>query len=68
MSTLTIRDDLIWIKHLPEPLQARARQLQSGETIRLEIDGIVGVWQRMEDGQDGCPTYGLKPVDAMREV
>jgi hypothetical protein len=68
MSTLTIKDNAIWIKHLPEPLQERARQMQAGETVRLEIDGVVGVWQRMDDGQDGRPTFGLKPIDAMREV
>lgn len=68
MSTLVIRDHAIWMKHLPDFLQERVRQMEPGEVIRLEVDGIVGFWQRMDDGHDGRPTYGLKPVDAMRDV
>ncbi len=70
MATTEIRDDAIWLKHLEgDPdLKARLGALAVGEMIELEVDGVVGTWERMRDGKDGRPTMGIKPVAAMRQV
>ncbi len=70
MATTKITDDAIWLKHIEgDPrLQDRIRTLKSGDMLDLEVDGIVGKWQRMKDGRDGRPTYGIKPVSAMKDV
>ncbi|MEX0627390.1 MAG: hypothetical protein WEB63_04765 [Cucumibacter sp.] len=70
MSTTRINDDAIWITRIEgnPALQDRLAALKPGELLDLEIDGIVGKWQRMRDGRDGRPTLGIKPVAEMREV
>lgn len=70
MATIKINDDAIWIKHIEgsEQLRQRISALRAGETLDLEVDGIVGKWERMRDGKDGRPTYGIKPVSHMKEV
>ncbi len=70
MATTTIKDDAIWVKHIEagSELRARITGLRAGETIDLEVDGIVGRWERMRDGRDGRPTLGVRPVAEMREV
>jgi len=70
MSMIKIVDDAIWISHIEgDPaLQARLSALAPGDFVDLEIDGIVGRWQRMKHGRDGRPTLGIKPVAEMREV
>ena len=42
--------------------------MQPGEVLDLEVDGIVGRWERMRTGKDGRPTLGIKPIAEMREV
>lgn len=70
MPSIQIRDDAIWAKNIESGPQLRERimKLKAGETLDLEIDGIVGRWERMRDGRDGRPTYGIKPVAEMREI
>ena len=70
MATVAVRDDAIWIKHIEDgkPLQERLCKLRAGQTLHLEVDGIVGTWERMQDGSDGRPTLGIKPVAEMRTV
>lgn len=70
MTSIKINDDAIWVKHIEgnPDLQARIKAMRQGETLDLEIDGIVGRWERMRDGRDGRPTYGIKPIAEMREV
>jgi hypothetical protein len=70
MNTVRIRDDAIWISHIEgdQRLRERLSQLKAGETLDLEVGGIVGKWQRMNDGRDGRPTNGIKPISAMRDV
>lgn len=70
MPTTRINDDTIWVKNIEADQQLRERimRLKPGETIDLEVDGIVGKWERMRDGRDGRPTYGLKPVAEMRAI
>jgi hypothetical protein len=70
MASTQINDDSIWIKNIeggPE-LRDRILALRPGETIDLEVDGIVGRWERMRMGKDGRPTNGIKPIAEMRLV
>ena len=64
MGTFLNNDNAIWIKNVnadPDTL-ALLRQLKSGTRLKLEIEGRRGDWERMADGKDGRPTFGLKPV------
>ena len=70
MATTTISDYVIWAKHIhddPE-LVERIRCMWAGQTIRLEVDGVGGVWRRMDDGKDGRATLGVRPLGAAQEV
>ncbi len=66
MATTTISDYVIWAKHIHDDpaLAGRVAMMRAGETIDLDIEGELGTWRRMEDGKDGRPTLGLKPVGA----
>ena len=70
MATVTIRDDAIWISHIEGggTLQDRLRKLSAGDVLDLEVDGVVGTWERMQDGRDGRPTPGIKPISHMKKV
>jgi hypothetical protein len=70
VASTDIVDDAIWVKRIdgsPE-LQKRIAALKPGEVIDLEVDGIVGRWERMRTGKDGRPTRAIKPISEMREV
>jgi hypothetical protein len=69
MPTLLNNDDVIWLKHIhADPdLSALLYQLRGGTRLRLEIEGVVGEWERMAEGRDKRPTEGLKPVGETRE-
>lgn len=70
MGSVEICDDAVWVKHIEgdAALQDRIRSMQPSETIELEIDGIVGKWEKMKLGKDGRPTLGIRPVGDMKEV
>lgn len=70
MATVSVRDDAIWIGHIEggQALQDRLRNLRAGDVLDLEVDGIVGTWERMRDGRDGRPTLGIKPTSHMKQV
>ena len=70
MATVTVRDDAIWIGHIEgsKALQERLRQLHAGDVLDLEVNGVVGTWERMRDGRDGRPTLGIKPISHMKLV
>lgn len=70
MGYLKIRDDILWAKQIEgdRDLQERIANLPAGATIDLEVDGIVGHWEKAKDGKDGRPTIALKPVGPMREI
>lgn len=70
MGTLEIQDNSVWVKHIEgDPsLKAHILALQPEETIDLEVDGIVGRWQKMSLGKDGRPTFGIKPIGDMKTV
>jgi hypothetical protein len=64
MSTTTASDYVIWIKHIHgnARLAAAIAGMAPGDTITLRVDGHEGVWRKMEDGKDGRPTSGIRPV------
>jgi hypothetical protein len=70
MAKTEINDDSIWAKNIEgDPkLRDRIKALGPGEMIDLEVDGVVGRWERMRTGSDGRPTYGIKPIAEMRRV
>jgi len=70
MASTTVSDYVIWAKHIhddPELVQ-RVLAKWAGETIQLEVDGVRGVWRKMDDGADGRPTPGIRPIGAAQEV
>jgi len=69
MSTLTVRDNSIWIKHIEtDPATvAFLGALPGGARLLMEVDGVRGEWEKMADGKDGRPTNGLKPVGTMKD-
>ena len=70
MARIRIVDDSIWAKHIEDgaALKKRIVSLKAGDELDLEVDGVVGRWERMRDGRDGRPTLGIKPLAAMREI
>ena len=70
MGYIEISDDLLWTKNIQgdSELQDRITKLPAGAVIDLEIDGIVGNWQKAKVGKDGRPTAAVKPVGPMREI
>lgn len=64
MATFLNNDDVIWFKnvHADSDTIALLRHLPASTRLKLEIDGHRGDWERMADGRDGRPTYGLRPV------
>jgi len=70
MATTTVSDYVIWAKHIHDDveLQARIHDMWAGQTIQLEVDGVRGVWRKMDDGADGRPTPGIRPIGAAQEV
>ena len=70
MASTTVSDYVIWAKHIhddPELVQC-VLAMWAGETILLEVDGVRGTWRKMDDGSDGRPTPGIRPVGAAQEV
>ena len=64
MAQTTVSDFVIWAKHIhgDPALAEQILALTPGETVRLRVDGVVGAWRRMDDGRDGRPTRGIRPV------
>ena len=70
MGYVRINDDMLWITQIegdPE-LKERMGNLAPGASIDLEIDGIVGHWEKARTGKDGRPTAAVKPVGPMRDI
>ena len=68
-SEIRIEDDALWFKHVESPqLISRLKQMESEQEITLEIDGVVGRWQRMKTGSDGRATLGIRPIGKMKFV
>jgi hypothetical protein len=70
MAFIEIRDDSIWLNHIEggKVLKDRIMSLAAGEIIELEVDGIVGAWEKMRDGKDGRSTLGIKPIGPMKTI
>jgi hypothetical protein len=70
MGKVKTHDDVIWVKNIEGAarLQDRIRKLKAGELLGLEVNGVVGRWERMRDGGDGRPSLGIKPLAHMRQV
>ncbi len=66
---IEISDVAVWFKHLHHPeLVHRLKALRQQGEISLQIDEVVGRWQRMKTGKDGREVYGIRPVSAMKSV
>lgn len=70
MAYVKIRDDSLWAKHIEgdNGLRERILNLPAGAAIDLEVDGIVGHWEKAKTGKDGRPTAAIKPVGPMRDI
>jgi hypothetical protein len=70
MAYVEIRDDTMWAKQIEgaKGLKERIVTLTPGEVIELEVDGIVGRWEKMRNGKDGRPTPGIKPIGPMKQI
>ena len=64
MATTTVSDFVIWAKQVHDDgdLAERIIELGPGDTIDLIVDGVRGVWRKMDDGKDGRPTRGIRPL------
>jgi hypothetical protein len=69
MATTTVSDFVIWTKHIhgDDALTARISGLGAGEILSLAIDGVEGPWRKMDNGKDGRPTPGLRPLGRAQE-
>ena len=69
MSVVEIRDYSLWPKHIHgnEVLKERLVNLDEGELIELVVDGVRGMWKKMDIGKDGRPTPGIKALGIARE-
>jgi hypothetical protein len=54
----------MWTKHIhgQPKLVRQLEALSEGQTIRLRINGVSGVWEKMRNRPDGSSTPGLRPV------
>jgi hypothetical protein len=70
MGYVAITDDAIWANHIEgsRALKQRILSLSPGDIIELEVDRIVGRWEKMKNGRDGRSTSGIKPVGPMKEI
>lgn len=64
-----VRDYVIWSKHLhgDPALQARIETMAPAEVLDLEIDGVKGSWRKMDQGRDGRPTPGIRPLGSAQD-
>jgi hypothetical protein len=69
MALVEISDFVLWAKHIHGDafLQERVLALVAGEIVHLTVDGSTGTWKRMEDGKNGVPTPGLKPIGRAKQ-
>jgi hypothetical protein len=70
MAYLEICDDTIWANHIQggKQLKDRIVSLAPGDVIELEVDGIVGRWEKTRIGKDGRPQQSIKPIGNMKTV
>src|ERR1700693_1717452 len=70
MAYAEIRDDTLWATHIGagKILKDRIFSLAPGEVIELEVDGIVGSWEKTRIGKDGRAQQSIKPIGNMKKV
>ena len=70
MAYVEIRDDTIWVNHIEggKALKDRIAALAPGDVIELEVDGIVGSWEKTRIGKDGRAQQSIKPIGNMKKV
>lgn len=70
MGYVTIRDDTLWANHIDgdAALKECIQSLKPGEVIELEVDGIVGSWEKTRVGRDGRAQQSIKPIGNMKLV
>jgi hypothetical protein len=70
MAFVEIRDDTIWANHIEggKVLKDRIESLGPGEVIELEVDGIVGSWEKTRVGRDGRRQQSIKPIGNMKTI
>ncbi len=70
MAYVEIRDDTIWANHIEggKVLKDRITSLAPGEVIELEVDGVVGAWEKTRIGKDGRPQQSIKPIGNMKTI
>jgi hypothetical protein len=69
MGYVRLNDDAIWASRIEgdEILRRQLLGLSPGESVELEVDGIIGTWVKMKDGRDGRPTPGIRPIGPMKD-
>ncbi len=69
MSVVEARDYVLWAKHIhgDSALRDELLALEAGALVKLDVDGVVGTWVKMDDGKTGEPTPGLKALGASRD-
>lgn len=70
MAYVAIRDDTMWAKHIEggKALKERILSLALGDVIDLEVDGVVGSWEKTRVGKDGRQQQSIKPIGNMKAV
>ena len=68
MGQVEVRDHVLWAKHIHgnQALREEILALGAGAVIRLEVDGHIGSWVKMENGAKGVSTNGIRPVGATK--
>lgn len=59
-----VRDHVLWIRHIvgADSVKVWLEQVPEGACVRLVVDGTTGDWRKMDNGKDGRPTPGFKPM------
>jgi hypothetical protein len=70
MAFVEIRDDTVWAQHIEggKALKDRILSLAPGEVIELEVDGIIGSWEKTRIGKDGRQQSSIKPIGNMKTI
>jgi len=69
MANAVVRDHVVWLKHIHDDavLSRHLGALTAGAVVALKVDGVAGKWVKMDNGKDGRPTPGLRPLGAVKD-
>jgi len=70
LAYVTIRDDTLWANHIEggASLKERIESMRPGDVIELEVDGIVGSWEKTRIAKDGRAQQSIKPIGNMKKI